>query len=137
MLDYPHQNNCINLWQTFMLIWMQKINFVIRFFLKILQRNSKLVILGNLGMPGHTHLNNSINLKKPLTFIFRPKINFITPSFLEILQRYANFYFGYFQHAWLNTPNMIVSTCRRLQCLICMPKMNFIILFFFSWDITI
>ena len=26
------------------------------YFLKILQRNSKLVILGNLGMPDHTHL---------------------------------------------------------------------------------
>ena len=29
---------------------------ITQFFLKILQRNSKLVILGNLGMPGHTHL---------------------------------------------------------------------------------
>ena len=26
-------------------------------------------------------------------------------------------YFGYFGHAWLHTPKMIVSTCRRLQCL--------------------
>ena len=33
---------------------MQKINFITHFFLKILQRNSKLVILGNFGMPGHT-----------------------------------------------------------------------------------
>ena len=36
-----------------MLVCMQKINFIILLFLKILQRNSKLVILGNLGMPGH------------------------------------------------------------------------------------
>ena len=39
-----------------MLIGMQKINFISHFFLKILQRNNKLVILGNLGMPGHIHL---------------------------------------------------------------------------------
>ena len=34
----------------------EKINFITHFFLKILQRNSKLVVLGNLGMPGHAHL---------------------------------------------------------------------------------
>ena len=39
-----------------MFIYMQKINHVIHFFLKILQRSSKLVILGKLGMSGHTHL---------------------------------------------------------------------------------
>ena len=33
-----------------------KINFNTHFFLKILERNSKLVILGDLGMPGHTNL---------------------------------------------------------------------------------
>ena len=37
-----------------MLICVQKINCITQFFLKILQRNSKLVILGNLGMLGHT-----------------------------------------------------------------------------------
>ena len=37
-----------------MLVDMQKVNFITHYFLKILQRNSKLVILGNLGMPGHT-----------------------------------------------------------------------------------
>ena len=45
----------INLWQAFRLACMQKIDFTHVFF-KILQRNSKLVILGNLDMPGHTHL---------------------------------------------------------------------------------
>ena len=38
------------------MICMQKINFTIHFFLKILQRSSKLVILGNLDMHGHTSL---------------------------------------------------------------------------------
>ena len=37
-----------------MLVGMQKINFITHFFLEILQTNSKLVILGNLGMPGDT-----------------------------------------------------------------------------------
>ena len=26
-------------------------------------------------------------------------------------------YFGYFRHAWLPTPNVILSTCRKLLCL--------------------
>ena len=50
-----------------MLICMQDINFIAEteivigffdahFFLKILQGNSKLVILGSLGMPSHTQL---------------------------------------------------------------------------------
>ena len=39
-----------------MLICMQKIDFISHVFLKIFQRNSKLVILGKLGMPDQTHL---------------------------------------------------------------------------------
>ena len=35
---------------------MQKNNLITQFFDKILQRISKLAILGSLGMPGHTHL---------------------------------------------------------------------------------
>ena len=35
---------------------MQKMNFITDIFIKIMQRNSKLVIFGNLGMSGHTHL---------------------------------------------------------------------------------
>ena len=37
-----------------MLVCMQKIDFITHFFLKILQRNSNIVILGNLGMPSNT-----------------------------------------------------------------------------------
>ena len=39
-----------------MLIGMQKIIFITHFILKILQRYSKLVMFGNLGMPDRTHL---------------------------------------------------------------------------------
>ena len=49
-------------------------------------------------------------------FFCRQKINFIIHAFMEILQRYKT-YFEYFEHAWLHSPKMIVSTCRRLQCL--------------------
>ena len=49
---------------NFRKLCMQKINFSFnleyskytQFFLKILQRNNKLLILGNLSIPGHTHL---------------------------------------------------------------------------------
>ena len=40
MLDHTHQNHNINLWEAFILIWVQKIT---HFFLKILQK--KVVIL--------------------------------------------------------------------------------------------
>ena len=68
-----------------MLIFVQKINLI----LKILQRNSKVVILGNLGMLGHTHLNDNSCLKKPLKFICSQKIKFVLHVFPEILQRYC------------------------------------------------
>ena len=55
-LIIPLKNYSINLWWNFMHICMQKINFITHFLLKILQRNSKLVALGNLGIPGHIHL---------------------------------------------------------------------------------
>ena len=45
-----------------MLICMQKINFMSNFFLEILQRNSKVVIMSRLGMSGDTHPEISKNL---------------------------------------------------------------------------
>ena len=46
-----------------MFICMQKIHFLTHFFLITLwQRNSKLVILGNLGMPGYTHLKMILSI---------------------------------------------------------------------------
>ena len=66
-----------------MLICMQKLNFITHFFLKILQRNSKLVILSNLGMPGHT--------PKMIVSIWRifDVYQKLFPVFLEIFQRYC------------------------------------------------
>ena len=46
---FDAQSAEINLLEALMLFCMQKINFITHFFLKILQINSKLVILNNLG----------------------------------------------------------------------------------------
>ena len=86
----------------------------------------KLLILGTLGMPGYK--NDNINLNKPLTFICRQKINFILYIFFEILQ---TCYFGYFRHAWISTPKVILSTRRKLACLSAGKKS--ISLFKFFW----
>ena len=166
-LAIPIKNHRINLYETFMLICIQKINFITHFFLKILKRNNKLVILGNLGMHGNIHLNWQYQFEKTFNVYLQAK-NQLRPSgfpwdvakilqtsyfgyfglpgyphskwyyqvledfhiylqaknelhphvFLEILQRYMQTsYFVYLGHAWLRTPKMIVSTCRKLQCL--------------------
>ena len=81
-----------------MLTCLQKINFV-----KILQRNSKLFVLGNLGMPGHTHLtltSNIYHFEETFDDYQQAKINFIFYIFLEILQRYCNLLFPVLW-AWL------------------------------------
>ena len=109
-------HHSINLKQPFMLICMQKINFITHFFRKILQRNSKLLFWVFWAcLATHTQ-SDTTNLKKTFMFICRQKINFIPYAFLEMLQRYGNL-FGYFGHAWIHTPKMIVSICRKLWCL--------------------
>ena len=98
-----------------MLVGMQKINFITHFFLKILQKNSKLVILGNLGMPGHTpkmivsiwgniwHL--SAGKKSTSSFTF-------SLSYF-LLQIYCNLVLGTLPC----TPKVILSIYRKLLCL--------------------
>ena len=79
----------------------KKTNFITNiFFLKILQGNSKLVPLGDLGMPVHTNLNDSINLKKALMFICRQKINYILQVFLEKCRDIANLLFWVLRIKW-------------------------------------
>ena len=88
-----------------MLTCMQKINFLTHFFLKILQRNNKLVILDNLGI--------FENLKKPSMFICRQKINFNFQVSLEILKDITTLLL------WIlwttHTHKVISSTCRKLS----------------------
>ena len=63
------------------------------FFLKILQRNSKLVILSYLGMPGNIHLKRWYHFEETFDAYLRVKNQLHSSIFLEILQRYANFLF--------------------------------------------
>ena len=92
MLHHPNQNHQTDFQETFMFLCKQKINFITHFFCLILQKNSSLVILGNLGMASHTHLKQyqeTFHLKKPFMLICRQK-NQLHPSlFLELLQRYC------------------------------------------------
>ena len=74
---------------SIMLTCMQKINFFIHYFLKILQRNSNGFILGNLGMHGHTHLKWQYHFEETFHNHQQAQINFIFYVFLEILQRYC------------------------------------------------
>ena len=71
-----------------MLTCMQKINFVIHFSLKILQRNIKLFVSSNLGMSGHTHQRWQYHFEKTFDNYQQGKINSILYIFLKILQRY-------------------------------------------------
>ena len=58
-------------------------------------------------MPGHTHIkNDTINLKKLINL----NIN------LRYWKDIAKVLFGYFGYAWLCTPKVILSTCRKLLC---------------------
>ena len=106
-----------NLKKSLTFIRRQKIDFTLHVFLdEILQRYCKLNALDTLGMPGYAQ-----------------KVNFIPHAFLQILLGYANL-FGYYGHAWLYTLKMIVSTCRRLQCLsACQNKLHHSLL---SLDVT-
>ena len=108
-----------------MLNCMQNINFITHFFLKILQRNNELAILGNLAILGLTTLY-CINLKKPLMFICCQKIDFIL-VFLEILQRYRKIVIlGTLGMPWLCVSKVVISICRKTFLFISWQKINFI-----------
>ena len=96
-----------------------KINFILHIFLETLQY-CKLIVLGFFGYFGHAWLyiaNWSYQLVENLR-IFRGKNSTSSAVlFWRSCKDMETSYFRYFRHAWLQTPKMIVSTCRRLQCL--------------------
>ena len=103
---------------------MQKINFITHFYGKILQRNRKLVIFGNLSMLDHTS-KMIVSIWKNLWKIWKiwrslSAAKKSTSSFTFSLRYWkdiANFFiFGYFEQAWVHTHKIIVSTCRKYQC---------------------
>ena len=50
-------------------------------------------------------------------FICRQKTTSSPMLYWKYCKDMQTSYFGYFGHAWLHTPKMIVSTCTRLWCL--------------------
>ena len=106
-----------NLKKSLTVICKQKIKFILHVFPEILQRYCKLIALGTLGMPGYANQSDNINLQKTFAFICRKKINFTAMLFWRYCKDNADFLLWYFEHTWLHTPKMIVSTCRRLRCL--------------------
>ena len=82
------------------------------FFLEIFQRNSELVILGNLGMSGHTQIIASI--KKKTGVYLRAKNQFHLSRFpWDIARTLQTSYFGYFGNERLRTPKVIPSIFRK------------------------
>ena len=96
-------------------------NFIIYFFLEILQTYCKFIILGTLAMPGYAHLKDSINLKKTFVFNCTQKI---------ILQRYANFLFWVLWACLVTQAQNDSINLQKTSMSICMPKGNFLIHFF-------
>ena len=110
----PIKNYTINLWETFMLIFMQKINFNYSFFFQMLQRNSKLVILGNLDMPYHTHLKWLYQFEETFEVHLQAKNPFYQSRFPYDIPKILKIYnFGCFGHALLRTPEVTLSACRK------------------------
>ena len=86
-------------------------------FLMILLRNSKLVILSNLGMPGQKHMKWQYHFEGTFDVYLQAIINFIRHVFLETLQRYCKLVILDTLGMSGHTHSMILSTCRKLLCL--------------------
>ena len=109
----------------FMLISMQKINFIITSFLRYCREIAKFlfwVIWACLAT--HTE-NDSGTLKKPLTFISRQKINFILHVFLEILQRYCKPVFGVLWGCLAMHIQSYTISLQKIFVFICRQKISF------------
>ena len=105
------------------LICRQKIKFILHVFLKILQRYCKNV-LGTLGMPGYGNPKWYYHLVENVRAHLQAKNSTSPPPMLfwRYCKDMQTSYFGYFGHAWLQTPSMIVSTWRRFRSLSAYPK---------------
>ena len=113
---------------------MQKINFITHFFLMILLRNSKLVVLSNLGMPGHKHIKWQYHFEGTFDVYLQAKNQLYPPRFpWDIGKILQTCNFGYFGHAWPHTPKVISSTCRKLLCLSAGKKSGFSATFFWRF----
>ena len=103
-----------------MLICKQKINYITHFFINMLQRNIKCVILGNWCVPGHTHLKWCYYFEEIFNICQQAKNQL--PSFTFSL-KYCNDN----QKKTSRRLECMETSCGRLQCI---QKINFIIHFF-------
>ena len=105
----------INLKEIFMLICMQKINFITYFFLKIFKK------------PQH-------RFEETFDVYLQAK-NQLHPSHFpwDIARILQICYFGYFGYAWLRTPKVILSGCRKRLCLSAGKKPNSFPMFFWRY----
>ena len=96
---------------------MQKINFITHLFFKMLKEIAN-IILGNLGMPGHAHLKWLYQFEETFDVYLQTE-NQLHPSHFpwDIAKILQTSNFGYFGNAWLLTPKVILSPCRKLSSL--------------------
>ena len=112
------QSDTINLGQIFLFICRQKSNFIVHVFLEILKRCCKLVILGTLGMLGYAHPKWYYQLGANVSVYLQGKKEFNRPCFSGDIEKiFQACYFRYSGHAWLRTPKVILSACRKSWCL--------------------
>ena len=100
-----------------MSIWRQNINFIIHMFLEILQRSCKLVVLGTLCMSGYTPQKWYYQLVENFRVYLQTKNQLHPHFFWRCCKGMQTSFFIYFGDAWLRTPKMIISPCRKLPCL--------------------
>ena len=105
-----------------MFICMQKINFIPHFFLKILQRNSKIVPLGNLNMIGHILLKWQYQFGENFDIYLQAKKKIYPSSFPWDIAKIIRVI-----RAWLatHTQSDTINLSKTFM-FICRQKVNFI-----------
>ena len=102
-------------------------------FLAILQRNSKLVILDNLRLSGYTHLKWKYHFGEAFEVCQQAKNQLHPLHFPCTIAKMLYCCFWYFGHAWLKTPKVILSTCRKLMFISGKKSTSPPMLFWRSW----
>ena len=77
----------------------------------------KLAIFGNLGIPDNIHLKEYYQFEETFDNFLQAKINLIFTFLWDIAKILRTCCFGYFRYAWLCTPRVIISPCRKLSYL--------------------
>ena len=106
------------------LSWLQKSTLSL-LLLKILQRNSKLAILDNLGLSGYTHLKWWYQFEETFDVYLHGKNQLHSLHFpWDIAKILQTCYFVHFEPGWLRTLKVILWTYRKLPGLSISKKSN-------------